>query len=190
MKLKVRGSQRIVLWNWGVLGKAAERAVLRDWLTKDGGANGDPTAWIDAIAKESHQWPQHFMVYVDPAWKQLNEHRGVMTAEGLETVLEAGREARMTYYEHRVRGYVHEHRRSFARVFANVPAGECITGTAMLAPLTQEYGFDEVPKVYRRALRDGVLHTQAGGYAVPVQSMQELLDSPLMRAAPARESCQ
>ncbi len=43
----------------GALGKEAERAVLHDWLTKEGGAEGDPAAWIEAIARETHGWPQH-----------------------------------------------------------------------------------------------------------------------------------
>lgn len=161
----------------GALGKAAERAVLRDWLTKDGGAEGEPTAWIDAIAKETHGWPQHILVYVDPAWKQLNEHRGVMAAEELNYVLEAGRRRRSEYYEGRARGIMYENRQSFARMFANVPAGESVTGMAILGPLTQEYGFDEAHKLFRRALRNGVLHTQAGGFAVPVPSMQKWLVS-------------
>ena len=161
----------------GVMGKEAERAVLRDWLRKAGGAKGDPSAWIDAIAQETHGWPQHIMVYVDPALKQLAADKGEMTAEGLNSVLEAGRRRRSEYCEGRARGIMYEYRQSFARVFANVPAGESVTGTAILAPLTQEYGFDEAHKVFRRALRGGILHSQAGGYAVPVPSMQEWLVS-------------
>ncbi len=161
----------------GVMGKEAERAVIYDWLKKAGGAKGDPTAWINAIAQETHGWPQHIMVYVDPALKQLAADKGEMTTEGLNSVLEAGRRRRSEYYEGRARGIMYENRQSFARVFANVPAGESVTGTAILGPLTQEYGFDEAHKLFRRALRDGVLHTQAGGFAVPVPSMQEWLVS-------------
>lgn len=66
-----------------------------------------------------------------------------MTAEGLETVLTGGREARATYYEGRAYTLESNQRRSLAKVFVDVPEGEFITATAILAPLTQEYGFDE-----------------------------------------------
>ena len=161
----------------GVMGKEAERAVIYDWLKKAGGAKGDPTVWINAIAQETHGWPQHIMAYVDPALKQLAADKGEMTTEGLNSVLEAGCRRRSEYYEGRARGIMYEYRQSFARVFANVPAGESVTGTAILAPLTQEYGREKARVLFRRALRNGVLHTQAGGFAVPVPSMQEWLVS-------------
>ena len=160
----------------GGMGKDAERAVIHDWLKKEGGAKGDPSAWIDAIAQETHGWPQHIMVYVYPALEQLDAHRGVMTAEGLTAVLDEGRRYRSEYYEGRVWG-IHFGLRSLAKLFADVPLGESLTEAAILEPLTQEYGFYEAHKLFRRALRDGVLHTQAGGYAVPVPSMQEWLVS-------------
>ncbi len=37
----------------GGLGKDSERAVIKDWLVKEGGAKGDPTPWIDQIAQKT-----------------------------------------------------------------------------------------------------------------------------------------
>ena len=82
----------------GALEKETEREVLHDWLTRDGGAKGDPTLWIDAIAQKTHGWPQHILSYVKPAVRQLHADRSVMTAEGLHAVLKAGREAISIYY--------------------------------------------------------------------------------------------
>ncbi len=31
-----------------------ERVVIQDWLQLEGRAKGDPTPWIDAIARETH----------------------------------------------------------------------------------------------------------------------------------------
>ncbi len=57
--------------NLSPLKEEAEREVIKDWLKKEGRAKGDPTPWIDAIAHETHGWPQHIMAYVWPALKQL-----------------------------------------------------------------------------------------------------------------------
>ncbi len=89
----------------GALEKEAERAVIHDWLIKEGGAKGDPAAWIDAIAQETHGWPQHIVSYVEPALEQLAADNRGMTADGLNTVLEAGRNFRLAYYEQRADGF-------------------------------------------------------------------------------------
>ncbi len=48
------------------LDKDAEQAVIRDWLTVDGGANGDPAEWIDAIMQETHGWKRIHEKYCNP----------------------------------------------------------------------------------------------------------------------------
>ena len=166
----------------GALGKEAERAVLRDWLTKEGQAKGDPTAWIDAIAQETYGWPQHILSYVDPALKQLDADTGGMTAKGLNAVLETGRARRATYYEHRVRGFDEEHRQSFARLFIDLPLGGSVTGSAIRSSLTQEYGFEEAAQLFRRAARQGAIDERSGRYVIPVPSMHDWLVSNYARA--------
>ncbi len=159
----------------GALGKDTERTVLRDWLTEEGKATGDTTAWIDAISQESHGWPQHILSYVDPALDQLEADKGVMTAEGLATVLEAGRALRTAYYGGRVEDFDEEHLQSFAKALVDVPPGESTTGSTILATLTQEYGPEEAKTLFRRAQYCGILHKQAGRYAVPIPSMHDWL---------------
>ena len=161
----------------GALGKEAERAVLHDWLTKDGNATGNTTAWIDAIAKETHGWPQHILSYIDPALDQLHADKGVMTADGLATVLEAGRALRTAYYRGRVEDFDEEHLQSFAKVLVDVPLGGSTTRSAILPPLTQEYGLDEAKELFRRAEEKGIIDRREGRYVVPIPSMHDWLVS-------------
>ena len=92
----------------GPLGKEAECAVLHDWLTRDGKATRDTTVWIDAITQETYGWPQHILSYVEPALDQLHANNGVMTAEGLNTVLEEGRTGRVAYYKQRAKDLAYD----------------------------------------------------------------------------------
>ena len=137
----------------------------------------DPAAWIDAITKETHGWPQHILSYVKPALDQLRADKSVMTAEGLNAVLEAGRVFRSEYYDRRAHDFEEEHRQSFAKLLVDLPLGESITGSAIRSSLTQEYGPDEAKKLFRRALYCGILHKHAGRYAVPILSMHDWLVS-------------
>ncbi len=50
----------------GALEKDSERAVIQDWLVKEGGAKGNPTPWIDQIAQKTHGWPSIFRPMVMP----------------------------------------------------------------------------------------------------------------------------
>ena len=161
----------------GALSKEAEQAVLRDWLTKDGGAKGDPTPWIDSIAQETHGWPQHILSYVEPALDQLRADKRVMTPEGLHAVLEKGRGFRSEYYEHRAHGFPEEERQSIARPFRNIPPGEGITLGEIMASLTQEYSEGKSEEIFRRALAKGIIDARSGRYAVPIPSMQDWLVS-------------
>ena len=161
----------------GSLSKEAEQAVLRDWLIKDGRAKGDPTVWIDAIAQETHGWPQHILSYVKPALNQLSTDKRVMTTKGLHAVLEAGRGFRSEYYEHRAHGFPEEERQSIARPFRNIPPGEGITLGEIMASLTQEYSEGKSEEIFRRALAKGIIDARSGRYAVPIPSMHDWLVS-------------
>ena len=161
----------------GALDKKAECAVLHDWLTEDGKATGDTTAWIDAITKETHGWPQHILSYVELALDQLNANKRTMTAEGLNAVLEAGRAGRTAYYKQRAEDFVEEHRQSFAKVLVDVPLGESTTRSAILSHLMQEYGADEAKRLFRRAEEKGIIVEMNGRYAVPIPTMHDWLVS-------------
>ncbi|MCY4223245.1 MAG: ATP-binding protein [Bacteroidetes bacterium] len=86
----------------GPLSKVSARAVIHDWIVKDAMAKGDPTEWINAIAKEAGVWPRHVHSYSWNAAKYLKENGGVMTSEGLKEVMERAWNGRINYYEQRI----------------------------------------------------------------------------------------
>ena len=156
----------------GALDKGAERAVIQDWLKKDGGAKGDPKAWIDAIAKEAHGWPHHILSYVYPAAvDQLKVDDGIMTTDGLNVVLYVGREGRNAYYEQRMKGFSRKQRRSLANLIVNIPSEDGLDEEDIKASLSQEYGKTEADKMFHDALRKGLLDEHSGCYVVPIPSM-------------------
>ena len=162
----------------GALSNEAERAVIHDWLTKDGGAIGDPTAWIDAIARESCGWPHHILSYVDPAAiDQLKADGGNMVMNGLNAVLEVGREGRNAYYKERAYGFPEEERQSLAKVFSNVSLGGSTTRRAIMSSLAQDLGPDEAEDLFNRAWNKGLLDERDGRYVIPIPSMQDWLVS-------------
>lgn len=165
----------------GALNKEPERAVIHDWLTKEGRAKGDPSAWIDAISRQTHGWPQQILSYVNLALRQLAVDDRKMTLGGLKTVLEAGQELRSAYYEIRVRDFDEEHRLSFAKIFADIPLGGSTTRSNIMSNLIQDHGPDEAKELFAQALDCGILHKLAGRYAVPIPSMRDWLVSKYAR---------
>lgn len=176
--LKISRFARNCFVELGALSKEAERAVIQDWLKKEGGAKGDPAVWMDAIAREAHGWPQHILSYVDPAAvHQLKADGGSMTAGGLRNVLEAGQDIRSAYYEQRTRDFSWKQRRSLAELILRVPAEHGLDEEDILESLTQEYGPEKSKDLFRDALDRGIIHKQEGRYAVPIPSMRRWLIS-------------
>ena len=137
----------------GALSNEAERAVIHDWLTKDGGAIGDPTAWIDAIARESFGWPHHILSYIDPAAvDQLKADSGNMVMNGLNAVLEVGREGCNAYCKERAYGFPEEERQSLANAFSNVSIGGSTTRRAIMSSLAKDFGLMK-QRIYLIGLR-------------------------------------
>ena len=161
----------------GVLDKEAERAVIQDWLKKDGGAEGNLTPWIDAIAQESHGWPQQILSFMEPAVKRLDADNGIMTAVGLDAVLLAGHELQSEYYEQRAHDFSRKQRCSLAKLIVSDPLGEWLDEEFILESLTQEYGPEKASELFQQALHHGILHKRRGRYAVPIPSMQDWLVS-------------
>jgi len=158
------------------LDKEAEQAVIRDWLTVDGGAKGDPTEWIDAIMQETHGWPQHILLYVHPALDRLRADSGNMTREGLNVVLKAGREHRAAFYEQRADGFTRTQRRCLASIFENLPTGGSTIRSAIMSALARKHGEATARKLFRLAQHRGILQMTADGrYAIPIPSMQAWL---------------
>ncbi len=163
--------------NLGMLKKETTRAVLRNWIEKDGRAKGDTDPWIDVIAEATHGWPQHIMTYVWAALRQLEAADGKMTSEGLKTVMEEGRKGRTGSYEARVEEFESQELRCIARAVADVKPGERIRKEDIVDSLLHEFSRDKVEEVFTLALHKGMLDKWKNDYVIPIPSMHEWLIS-------------
>ncbi len=160
----------------GPLDRESERAAIRDWIVKEGGTNGNTDQWIEAIAKETHGWPQHIISYVKPAVGYLKSNNHLMTDAGLRIVLEKGAESRLRYYRQRAHDIDWEQRQSLARSLGHLPIGETTTRTSILTILNEEYPPEVADNLFKRALEQGILDKHEDGrYGVPIPSMQTWL---------------
>ena len=161
--------------NLGPLSEGSRRAVIQDWLLEEGGAKGDPAPWIDAIAVETHGWPQHIMAYVWPALKQLELTEGELPPEGLKTVLQEGRKGRIEFYEARTQNFPREQLYCIARVIACAPSGTSVAKMDIMASLRLDYDHDTAEKIFTLALHKGILDERKNRYVVPIPSMHDWL---------------
>ncbi len=160
----------------GPLDRESERAAIRDWIVKEGAAKGNPDPWIDAIAKETHGWPQHIISYIEPAVRYLESNNRQMTDEGLRIVLEKGAEFRLQYYRQRARGIRNEQRQSIAKAIDDIPLGETKTYKEIMSVLMQEYDEQFAEDLFNKALKKGIIDERDDGrYGVPIPSMQTWL---------------
>ncbi|MCY4159020.1 MAG: ATP-binding protein [Bacteroidetes bacterium] len=159
----------------GALDKGAERAVIQDWLVKEGEAKGNPAEWIDAIAQKTHGWPQHITAYAETAVKQIQKDKGKMTPAGLIVVYKLGEEGREAYYKQRAEDISRKERCSLARLMKNVATQDGLDQEDIEAALSQEYGPDKAQDLFNRALDRGILHSQDGIYTIPIPSMRNWL---------------
>ena len=94
-----------------------------------------------------------------------------MTTEGLNTVLEAGREGLDAYYKQRTDSF----RRDEIRYLTRSLAGESVEYRDIVSSLTKEYGDSEAKQLFRRFLEKGVLAKCETGYTIPIPSMHNWL---------------
>ncbi len=102
-----------------------------------------------------------------------------MTAEGLNTVLEKGREGRTKYYWHRANYIWALH--VIAKSFAKVGPHENLSEADIMEPLVEYYGpgKDAAEETFLKALQQGVFDLRKGGYRVPLPHMHKWLISTL-----------
>ena len=159
----------------GRLSEKAERAVIRDWLVNEGGAQGDASQWIDALTEETFGWPKHIMVYVIPAVRSLRRKAGIMSETVLGDVLQEGRNRRMQYY----RGKVSEFNATSLRALARPLIQNNATEPEILQSLERDFEPDEARRMFAMALQKGILALRHDlNYCIPVPSMHQwMLDS-------------
>ncbi len=158
--------------NLGRLAPEPERAIIRDWLVRDGGAEGDATPWIDAIAKETHGWPQHIIAFAEPAALIVRSNHGQMTPDGLEAVLQQGQQRKENYYFARVQGISKQDRVALSMVLSMIPPDTTLQESEVLEIFSGNRSRTEAQRVFESVLHKGVLAaTLDGDYAVPIPSM-------------------
>ena len=164
-------------FNMEPLEREEERAVVEDWLTKEGEAQGDPTAWIDAITQETYGWAQHIISYTEPAVSYLKKHGNKMTDMGLASVMEEGRANRMEYYKHRLSLFTAKECRSFARILVASSGEGGIEQEVAVDQLDKEYGAGKGAELFFRAIRRGVFHIEETTklYSAPIPSLREYI---------------
>ena len=163
----------------GRLSQEAERAVIRDWLVKAGGAGGDPdhlTRWIDTIAAECHGWPQHIQVYAPRAARWLVDHGGRLTADVPMEVLAQGRERRVKYYQSRLVGLRLDDRRAVANLLGRLGESSTLEEPDLIAAFSGHRKPEAAHALFQHALHKGVVAERPdGGLSIPIPSMHTWL---------------
>ncbi len=159
----------------GALSKESEHLVIKDWIKKDGRGKGGPSAWIDAIAQEANGWPRHVHSYAKHASEYLKANGGVMTPDGLNSVLEVGHEARKAYYKGRLVDFRPDEVQSLAMSIAKVTLGETLEYLDIIHPMAQKYGDDQAKELFAKFEEKGILKQNNMGYIVPIPSMHTWL---------------
>ncbi len=141
----------------GALSKDSERLVIEDWIKKEGRGQGDPSAWVDAIVRETHGWPQHIQCYADLASEYLKANDGVMTADGLSSVLEAGHEDRKVYYKQRVDDLEPDEIQCFAGSILDRSVGHPTPRLQIMSAFIDNYGDSKAEKLFKKFVSKGIL---------------------------------
>ncbi len=162
----------------GALSKESERAVIQDWLVKEGGAKGDPAPWIHAIAQKTHGWPRHVHSYARHAAGHLKEKGGLMTPQGLKIVMELGEEGRKQYYKQRVSGFDGNELVCLYEAVAGINSRTPFNKDLVLSPLNRKYGDARADKIFKKFIDKGVISVVGTAmYSVPIPSMHDWMRS-------------
>jgi len=172
------------LVNLGRLPEADARAVIRDWLVKEGEAQeADIQPWIEAIAKETHGWTQHIITYAQPAAGLLKTQNGKTTPEALEAILKEGRVDNRTYYHGRIKTLDGSSLDVLADLLQQTPVSNSLNlrrktllkNLVETGPMSQE----AAERFFDAALHKGVLSNATTKsplhYDVPIPSMKAYL---------------
>ncbi len=157
------------------LSKESERLVIEDWIKKEGRGQGDSSAWLDAIAKETHGWPRHVHSYAKHASEYLKANGGAMTPDGLNSVLEAGHKARKVYYKQRVDDLEPDEIQCLVGSILDRSVGHPIPRLQIMSAFIDNYGDSRAEKLFKNFVSKGILEKRERGYVVPIPSMHDWL---------------
>ncbi len=165
----------------GALGKKSECAVIKDWLVKEGRAEGDPNPWVDAIAQKTCGWPQHITAYAEAAAKQIRKDKGNMTPQGLESVNRTGLERREMYYRQRADDFDGDQMISLSEAIAGIDSGMPFNKELVVSSLKKMYTANEAKDLFNKFLIKGLIAADGLLYSVPIPSMHHWMKTELTR---------
>ena len=159
----------------GRLSQEAERAIIRDWLLKAGGAHGDPdhlTRWMGTIAAECYGWAQHIHIYATQAARWLVDGGGLLTEQLPAEVLAEGREGRVEYYDGRVGDLDRADRVAMAKLLRQKGPNAPFTKSELIAAFQRGGAAQSAAAVFQLALHKGVVAERPDGrFESPIPSM-------------------
>jgi len=161
----------------GVLSRESERAVICDWIKLDAMAGGDPTPWIDAITAETQGWARHAYSYGKHALEYLKANGGVMSSDGLQKVLELGRNGRIQYYTQRSDEFDGDEIICLARALSGIRAGDPFTKKLLMSAFGREYATEEAEVLFNKFMEKGVIAKDGQLFCVPIPSMHDWIRS-------------
>ena len=163
----------------GRLSENAERAVMRDWIMIEAKVTDYPTEWIDAMVKETHGWARHVHSYAKDASDYLKENGGVMTPDGLRTVMEIGRQGSILYYKQRLSEFDGDDVICFAESISGISAGMPFKKKTIISEFKREYSAKKSKNLFRKFIEKGIIARDGQLYSIPIPSMHEWLMSEL-----------
>lgn len=162
----------------GALNDEDTRAVIHDWLIHRGEVLEDTTKWVDAIAQDTHGWPQHIIVYVGHALGRLSLDGRMMTSKGLAHVLKQGRRGRERYYRKRISSFNPVELTALAKALQAAGPGDHVCQHSIVQSLLATYPYEEAIRLFNLSVHKGVLSKDQGrdDYSIPIPSMRNWLD--------------
>ena len=159
----------------GALNDDDARSVIHDWLFYRGEVSEDTTKWVDAIAQETHGWPQHIIAYMLPALERLSLDGREMTPQGLAKVLEEGRLGRESYYRERTSTFRDKELSDLVKAVEAAGPGDHFLEDSIMQSLLAAYPPQEAERLFNHAVHKGVLSKAGRHYSVPIPSMRSWL---------------
>jgi len=131
--------------------------------------------WIDAVAEQTHGWPQHIIAYASSLANHLSGITPDMSDSGLNSVLQVGREEQIAYYEDRFKGISPSARHAMAKLFAKKPIG--MDPEWVIDGLSESYPEEKATALFKCALDQGIIDVQKDGYCrIPIGVVSFLVE--------------
>ncbi len=124
--------------------------------------------------KETYGWPQHIISYADQAVDQLKSDQYMITNDGLNALLERGRDARAKYYRHLIDVFDGDEILCLTISIVDIQDGKPFTKESVESALNEKFGIHNGTKLFHKFVNEGILTKVGYLYSVPIPSMDEV----------------